>query len=263
MNINDSGINIFDDDFKTMVNPPVEEQQSIPSKNVQKQAKKTKAEVKKAELIAANDMRQLEQLINERFYQKETKAKPKPKAKAKESKRLNIEVDPDKKERDEQHQKLLMCIDNYRNSKYFSKAITKAGIKFNSLDAKTNEQLQTLVNKVRFVVNNHGSSVSEDFIKMMFESTERTVNKFSKGKINITGLTDNLFQDEQFLMDLERFRLEYLGFAKMDYRIRLVATIFKYAVKVNAINQSVKLPTPNLNNNADDAADDPFAGIED
>ena len=163
--------------------------------------------------------------------------KRKPRAKKAEEK-LDLVPDEELAKQHEEKQKLLLTLQRYDESR-FHDYIKKAGIKFTKLDEKTNGELIELVNRVRYLVNNKGSDVSESAIRYAFEFAEKGITKGSKGKFDLNGLTLALWQDEGFLEDLERFRLEYLNFLKMDYRIRLLTTIATTAIRVNLINKQM------------------------
>lgn len=137
-------------------------------------------------------------------------------------------------------QSLLMTCYRYRDSKIFGEYLKKEmGFKFDTLNRKTIPQLEETLAKIRFAVNN--KSTDQDINNLVWyicAFCESFVTKHSKHRILLIGMTDILKADETFCEDLERFKLEYMGFANIDYRTRMLWTIVSAGMRAHAINKS-------------------------
>lgn len=160
-------------------------------------------------------------------------------AKETKTKRTNITTNPDTKEQDEKKQNILLALRRYNNSQRFGTYLQENGFKLEAktLPRKSIEELESILNRVRFAVANKGDGTFSDvLLKKMFVFAETVITKQSGKKANLTGLQQTLWQNEQFLDDLECLKLEYLSFAYVDYKYRLLGTIIQTAMTVNYIN---------------------------
>lgn len=280
ININDTGINIFD------IEDMPQDESAKPKRTSKSKKKDTPNDNNEAELIVADGSptsknRRIEELAlsflnrdvkpttdryvpndaypepdNMNVFDDEPETKsPKPKRKktarktrAKTSSRAeavtetrnesDLLEDNDSKEEDEEIQKRIMVINRYKNSTRFSEYLKDQGFKFTALNKKSLDELDSLVNKIRFTVNNKDDPnlLNDDLFKQLFAMIETTITQKSRGKVDLSGMTSILFEDQTFLDDIERFRLEYLGFANIDYRARMVMTIISTALRVSGIN---------------------------
>lgn len=228
MEVNQSGFS-FDDLLK-----PVEEAQ------YSQEAEEVVVEGNETERNRALEEAARDYLKSQNQPKPTSRAKPKPKTKTKPKEiKLNLEPNKDKKNTDEEKQKNILCLYRYQNSDRFGKYIKQQGFKFTNLEKKSLDELESLVNRVRYTVNNKSNGVTLDMMKNACLMVEKGVSIRSKGKLPLDGFSDALFSNEGFLDDLERFKLEYLSFATIDYRLRMGYTIISTALMV--IGQNKKM----------------------
>lgn len=213
LNINDTGLDFsFDPTPKAPPPSPVE--------------KEAKPKVEETNL--------LEQIL----------AKPKPKRKPRapkepkpsQDKKTNTSKDGEDK------QALIMKLQRYASSERFKKYLKEMGFKLTmaTLNKKSIKQLEELLARVRFSIANRGSNEFVDgFIQKGCLGLETVIHNRSKFKV--AGTTQLLWQNEQFLDDLEAIKLEYLSFGSVDPKLRMAFTITRTAMTCHAINTDPRL----------------------
>lgn len=137
-------------------------------------------------------------------------------------------VDLNPNEAIEEHQKLVLAIHRYLSHPRFKEFLQQNGFKATNLEKKSKAQLNELLGRIRYTVQQKSAMGTNDLLmKSFFKGTENMIVNSSKNKIKVTGATELLWSDEVFLDDLATFQLEYLTFLNMDYRVRMATTIAK------------------------------------
>ena len=171
--------------------------------------------------------------------QTETKSKP---SETKQPRISQPKVKPSGNDEDDnKKQALLMGLARYDDSKRFGEYLRQSGfnLKSKTLPRKSIEELEGLLNRVRFAVQCKNDRVFSDAIlRRLFKGMETYITMKSQCKIQLDGLQDTLWSNDAFLDDLEAFQLEYATFARINYKYRMIGTILSTAAAVNAINKS-------------------------
>lgn len=216
------------------------EEQEPPKKTRAKKATKS-VKVKKSSAAAAEPESKTMEEVKEDI-QELLDEPPKPKRTTKPKKTKKVEdLDPVAQAEAEKKQALLMVLMHYSENVRFGEYLKRVAPKelySKTLAKKSLEELEDLVVRVRFVVNNkNGGPISDGMIKGVFTAAENITTKASKGRVLLQGTTNQLWQDEEFLDLMEQIKLEYLNFAAWDPKIRLAMVVGRTAFMVNAINQ--------------------------
>lgn len=153
-------------------------------------------------------------------------------------------VDPDKnanqRKQDEMHQNLLMVARRFLNNDRYKDYLKANGFKAtDKLEKKSLKDLESYVNHIRYCAGNkRNNKLTNDSIAGVFKVFEAIITKNSKNKMNLTGFSSALFSNEDFLDDLEIFKIEYLSFMNVRYELRMVMTMVQTAFLVHAMNSS-------------------------
>lgn len=211
------------------------EEQEPPKKTRAKKATKS-VKVKKVAEPESKTMDEVKEDIQELLDE----TKPKKTTRPKKTKKVE-DLDPVAQAEAEKKQALLMVLMHYSENVRFGEYLKRVAPKelySKTLAKKSLEELEDLVVRVRFVVNNkNGGPISDGMIKGVFTAAENITTKASKGRVLLQGTTNQLWQDEEFLDLMEQIKLEYLNFAAWDPKIRLAMVVGRTAFMVNAINQ--------------------------
>ena len=170
---------------------------------------------------------------------------------------LSTTITPDKKPRNskkmkqpdiptdemgEKKQDLIMKLIRYGENARFSKYLKDMSFKLTSgaLNNKSVEALEELLSRVRYsIANRSNDTFMDDMIKNGFMNGELLIHMKTRAKIK--GTTALLWQNEQFLDDLEAVKLEYLNFGGISPKARLCLTITKTAFICHSLNTDPRL----------------------
>lgn len=203
-------------------------------------AKKATKSVKVKKVAAAEPESKTMEEVKEDIQELLDETKPKKTTRSKKTKKVE-DLDPVAQAEAEKKQALLMVLMHYSENVRFGEYLKRVAPKelySKTLAKKSLEELEDLVVRVRFVVNNkNGGPISDGMIKGVFTAAENITTRASKGRVLLQGTTNQLWQDEEFLDLMEQIKLEYLNFAAWDPKIRLAMVVGRTAFMVNAINQ--------------------------
>ena len=151
-----------------------------------------------------------------------------------------IETDTDKQEQDEKHQNLLLILHRYTINDRFKDFLKEHGfdLKKMNLQKKSCSELEELINRVRLTVNSkHENGFIDSLIAGAVQGSETMITTMSRGKIDLRGLRNELYQNEEFLDLVEQLKLEHLSFVRIDPRLRLTMIVMQTAVRIASINK--------------------------
>lgn len=188
--------------------------------------------VKKSANVDKDVKEDLEELLNP----------PEKAAKTSKKKTKKVEeLDADAEKEAQKKQSLLLVLHHYAENKRFAEYLKQVAPKelySKNLSKKSIEELEEIVVRVRFCVNNkNGGPISDAAIKGVFAYAEMAATRVSRGRVLLQGTTEQLWADEEFLDLLEQLKLEYLNFAKLDPKLQISLIIARTAFAVNGINQ--------------------------
>lgn len=138
------------------------------------------------------------------------------------------------------HQKLVLHLSRYGNSKRFSTYLRSLGFELqpSKLKGLSNSDLEELLERVQTSLNN--KQCSNFWYEMslgLIETGEKVVTCSRLGeKIKIHGLTEALKGNEDFEDLIELIELEYTSFATIRPELRLLYTVLTTALKLHGIN---------------------------
>lgn len=141
------------------------------------------------------------------------------------------------KDKVENIEKVRLSIHNMLNNERFKDHLKEHGFKTTGLANKNEKYLRDYLSRIMYCAKNKNTStVGNTVLKGVLESTENMITRLSGGKLLLMGTSANLFNNENFLDDLELFKMEYMSFANLDYKTNMVITIVNTGIIVNALN---------------------------
>lgn len=144
-------------------------------------------------------------------------------------------------EEEQEHIKLLTILNRYASNPRFGEWLKNNGFKMlfsSSLHKKKNGELTDLLKQVRFSLNNRTNDTMIDtMVKGGLETMETLTTKLSKNKIDLTGMTMELYGNEEWVDTLELLKLEYLNFSTMDPKLKFALMTMKVGLGVAAKNK--------------------------
>jgi hypothetical protein len=157
------------------------------------------------------------------------------------SKVIPQELKRKSKEEIKKQQELLIHISRYMNSPRFGSYLDKLGlnIKPTQLQKYTYEELEELLEKVRTAINSKSGSniITEGYFMACGIGETMTKNPKIKEKIDLTGLSQSLRQDEELQDVLEAISLEYGSVAMLSPEKRLAYLTATHILRVSASNK--------------------------
>jgi hypothetical protein len=137
--------------------------------------------------------------------------------------------------------KLLTILNRYASNQRFGEWLKNNGFKMlfsSTLHKKKNPELLDLLKQVRFSLNNRTNDTMIDtMVKGGLETMETLTTKLSKNKIDLTGMTMELYGNEEWVDTLELLKLEYLNFSTMDPKLKFALITAKVGLGVAAKNK--------------------------
>ena len=160
------------------------------------------------------------------------------------SKVIPQELKRKSKEEIKKQQELLIHISRYNNSPRFGSYLDKLGlnIKPTQLQKYTYEELEELLEKIRTAINSKSGSniITEGYFMACGIGETMTKNPKIKEKIDLTGLTQSLRQDEELQDVLEAISLEYGSIAMLSPEKRLAYLTATHILRVSASNKMLE-----------------------
>jgi len=160
------------------------------------------------------------------------------------SKIIPQELKRKSKEEIKKQQELLIHISRYNNSTRFGSYLDKLGlnIKPTQLQKYTYEELEELLEKIRTAINSKSGSniITEGYFMACGIGETLTKNPKIKERLDLTGLSQSLRQDEELQDVLEAISLEYGSVAMLSPEKRLLYLTATHILRVSASNKMLE-----------------------